>query len=386
MPGLKQTNEVIDGSPQAILGSGVNLLELAARLGNVSLACEMAGVSRSRFYKLKAQAEQATTPAAIHPPRTRQLSAEKALQEASILAHTEANPAQSYLRLSLTMSAAGERASPAEIRTVWERRGLSVRKQRQSWANRNAPVDAKTQAERDRAARFQALFESLGEPKPLETRAPGGLLVQGACFYCKLDTRGKVYLVTAIDVFSGYVFAGLYKEKSHLATFDLLHFSAMRHLMLLGFRIKKVMTGTGREFLKPILPTQFDSYLYCRNIEHLHTNSESPRMNGMVRRFHRRVRQALVVPLIRNGQLDQGQMLIGDLARYVDAHNTQNPSESPHAMGRTPERMMLDAIPAHRKGQRTYPISPTDSTLQFYDTLHWEDPLSRSWEGMMLRG
>lgn len=126
-------------TPEAIALSRLAILRLADESRNVSLACRQAGISRSRFYELKAAYEKdgiaGLTPQPRRKPRMpNQTSPETAEQ---VLEMTRRYPTYSYVRVSERLRASGLQISPSTVRSVWERGGLRSRADRLRWIERN---------------------------------------------------------------------------------------------------------------------------------------------------------------------------------------------------------------------------------------------------------
>jgi hypothetical protein len=108
---------------------------MAAELKNVARVCRLSGVSRSQFYVMKRLYE-------IHgkaglAPRVRRKPVMPNRTppdlEEQILLSTRRNPTFSYIRLSGEMGSDGIGVSPAMVRYVWQRHGLSTRSARLKW-------------------------------------------------------------------------------------------------------------------------------------------------------------------------------------------------------------------------------------------------------------
>ncbi len=131
------------GEPMTILHqlikSKVAILTMAAELQNVVKACRLAGISRSQFYTMKKAYEthgtEGLAPRVRRKPRMPNRT--PVLLEDQILLKTRINPTVSYLRLAGDMKLEGIGVTPAMVRYVWERHGLSIRSARLQWVKRN---------------------------------------------------------------------------------------------------------------------------------------------------------------------------------------------------------------------------------------------------------
>lgn len=121
-----------------IIKRRLEMLALAGQLNNVSMACKLSGISRSHFYRIK-KAYQTRGEAGLAPrssarsPRTTDILPE---MEHVILLMTEQHPTVPYTRLVTRMRFDGINVSPALVRMVWQKHGLTRRAARVAWIGR----------------------------------------------------------------------------------------------------------------------------------------------------------------------------------------------------------------------------------------------------------
>lgn len=108
------------------------ILALAAERRNISKACELAGISRSQFYALRRAYEQHGLDGLAPKPRRKPVMSNQAdpALEKKIIEATSQYPLLSYLRLAAALRAGGVMATPAIVRGVWNRYGLTTRRAR----------------------------------------------------------------------------------------------------------------------------------------------------------------------------------------------------------------------------------------------------------------
>lgn len=125
-------------SREQLIKARLAILTMAAELKNVVRACKLAGVSRSQFYAMKKAYEtygkDGLAPRVRRKPHMPNLTA--APLEEHILLKTQANPIVSYIKLAERMKAEGIAVTPAMVRYVWRRHGLSTRSIRVQWVKR----------------------------------------------------------------------------------------------------------------------------------------------------------------------------------------------------------------------------------------------------------
>lgn len=118
-------------------------------------------------------------------------------------------------------------------------------------------------------------------PRP-DVKMPGDL-VQLDTIHVWENGR-KIYVYTALDVYSRYGFADLSRRADG--------YSSIRFYQRLGkyfpFRIKTVQTDNGPEFGK-----WFTDYLTRNKINHRHIHPRSPNENGRLERFNRTIQEEI---------------------------------------------------------------------------------------------
>ena len=118
-----------------LIRARLGILAMAAEFKHIAKACKLAGVSRSQFYAMKKAYElygkEGLAPRVrrkpVMPNRT------PASLEERILSYTRENPLVSYIRLAIEMKADEGTVTPAMVRYVWRRHGLSTRSARVEW-------------------------------------------------------------------------------------------------------------------------------------------------------------------------------------------------------------------------------------------------------------
>jgi transposase len=123
---------------EQLIRARLGILALAAQFKNVARACKLAGVSRSQFYAMK-KAYETYGKEALAPRDRRKPTMPNRTPvpiEEQILLRTHTNPTISYLRLAGYMKSEGINVTPAMVRYVWQRHGLSRRSGRLQWVKR----------------------------------------------------------------------------------------------------------------------------------------------------------------------------------------------------------------------------------------------------------
>ena len=121
---------------ERLIQARLGILALAGALNNVARACKLAGLSRSQFYAMKKAYEtygkDALAPSERRKPRMPNRTPPEI--EERILVNTYQYQKFSYIRLAREMKTKGMNVSPAMVRYVWQRHGLSTQSARRAWA------------------------------------------------------------------------------------------------------------------------------------------------------------------------------------------------------------------------------------------------------------
>lgn len=164
-------------SREQLIKARLGLLALAAELKNVVTACKLAGVSRSQFYAMKKAYETHGKDGLAPRVRTKPLMPNRTpvLLEDQILLKTHINPTVSYLRLAGYMKSEGIGVTPAMVRYVWERHGLSIRSARLQWVKkRNGYLGGAKETNG-----LKTLHKVLPEARVSATTAPSSMSISG---------------------------------------------------------------------------------------------------------------------------------------------------------------------------------------------------------------
>ena len=95
----------------------------------------------------------------------------------------------------------------------------------------------------------------------------------------------KRYVITAIDIQSGFAFAYTYKSPNSSNTKDFF----MKLQKVAPFKIKRIQTDNGSEFEK-----YFKEYIEKQKIIHFHNYPRCPKMNANIERFNRTIQEEFI--------------------------------------------------------------------------------------------
>lgn len=142
-------------------------------------------------------------------------------------------------------------------------------------------------------------------PRP-EAKSPGNLVQIDTIHF--VDKYGKrIYVYTALDVYSRYGFATLSKRIG--AKQSVLFFK--KALKYFPFDIQNIQTDNGSEF-----SFFFTDFVIRKNMTHRHIHPRSPNENGHLERFNRTIQEEI-------GRFGWCIFIQKDILKYLHHYNTE---------------------------------------------------------------
>jgi transposase-like protein len=152
--------------------------------------------------------------------------------------------------------------------------------------------------------------------------------------YIQMDTVEKIidgqkwFMYQAIDVLGKTALSLTYKRCNSKNTVDF----SKKFTQMLPYKITTVQTDNGKEFKK-----EFKKYLSKNKIIHVFTYPRCPKVNGVVERFNRTLKEDFIEP---NLHLIYNQKQYNkNLAKYMIYYNCQRPHENLNNM--TPTTFLI---------------------------------------------
>jgi len=325
---------------EKLIKARVGMLALAEELKNISLACRRAGISRSHFYEIKDAFErygpEGLAPATKRKPRMPNQTPPEV--ERRILGMTAQFPTYSYLRISLQLKLVGVGASPAAVRGVWERHGLTLKIQRLLWLEQKTAAEGGVLTERQ-IRLLQKHRGRVADPEQhVESPRPGYLLCQDTYFVGTIKGVGRIYMQSVVDAHCSLGFAKLYLSKVPMTAVDVLNERVTPFYDDHDVQIDHLLTDNGREYCGRELHHPFELFLAINQIEHRRTQVHSPETNGFCERFHRTLKEEFFSIAFRRKFYETLDDLQIDLDLYMEFYNRERAHQGYRTQGRTPYR------------------------------------------------
>ena len=309
----------------------LRILALAGECGSVAMACRLAGIHRSTFYRWQHMAERFGLE--ILRPRERRApqmpNSIPVLIEQRILAFSLGHPGLGPRRISAELARptwGGFTVSPAGVWRVLARHGLGTRSRRLALIAGYAAPPEPRRAEPE-------------QERHLDVSRPGELVQLDAfCIGRLAGTKGVVWQYTAIDAASAFCWAELHVTPRNP---DVRFASALAkrvagELAACGWRLERVTTDNGSEFRNHV----FDETLRKLEARHTLIYPGRPQSNGCVERVQRTILEECWKPAFARYLIPKYMGLRRELERYLVYYNFDRAHTGRLTRGRTPAEVL----------------------------------------------
>jgi transposase InsO family protein len=315
----------------------VAVLEHAQKTGNVAETCRVFGISRTRYYQWKNVADRygldALVPKARRTPQMPDATPTHVVQALLTLAVVE--PTIGCRQYADRLGDQGFAIAKSTVQKHLVAHGLGRRSQRLA---RAAAITASTTGLVTEAALDEDRFGFC-----LATGGPGELVCLDSFYIGKLKGVGKVYQLTAIDVFTRWAITTIVLGPvtgAHTMRFvDQLLRSWRKH----GVRVKAVLTDNGPEYVA----TGFQAHLAAKGLHHQRIPPRSPNHNAVCERFHQTILQECWRPAFHRRHFTSIRQLQAEADAWLVTYNNRRRNHGDYMRGRTP-RQVLDTVKANK--------------------------------------
>lgn len=272
---------------ETIINTRRSLLVYAERHG-VSQACRIFGISRTSYYKLKAQVVKtgSIAPVVRHSPKMP--NAVALSKKKLLLSLVQAHPGWGPQRLADAFRSEGIDISPVCLWRHLKRFGLNRRFRRLVYLERlrglHQPVTERSlrQLKRHSARILRGLW-------------PGHVVALDSFYVGHLKGVGRIYQLSGIDLCSRYGWAKLYTANNQLAAIDFVEQTLIPKFFANGVVLESVLTDNGSEFIGH----QFQRLLAQYDVQHQRIPPGKPMLNGYCERFQRTLLEEFYQPIFR---------------------------------------------------------------------------------------
>jgi transposase InsO family protein len=322
---------------QIIYQRRVAVLEHAQRTGNVAETCRVFGISRTRYYEWKNRAERygldALVPKERRSPQMPDATPTHVIE--ALLTLAVLKPTLGCRRYADLLAGQGFCIAKSTVQKHLVAHGLGRRSQRLA---RAAAITAATTGLVTETNRDEGPFGFC-----LATGGPGELVCLDSFYVGNLKGVGKVYQLTAIDVFTRWAFVMV--TLGPLDGTDTVRFvdRAIRHYRRHGIAVRAVLTDGGPEYRA----NAFVAHLLGKGLRHCRIPTRSPNHNAVVERFQGTLLDECWRPAFHRRRFTSTRQLQAEVDAWLIDYHHRRANHGDYMRGRTP-REVLDN---HRRNQ-----------------------------------
>ena len=315
----------------------IAVLEHARQSGNVTAACRVFGISRTRYYEWKNRAQRygldALMPKERRAPQMPSATPTHVVERLLTLAVLE--PTIGCRQYADRLGDQGFVIAKSTVQKHLVAYGLGRRSERLA---RAAAVTAATTGLVTDAARDDEPFGFC-----LASGGPGELVCVDSFYIGKLKGVGKVYQLSAIDVFTRFAFVWLVVGTPDAAVSLRFLERLLAHYRRHGVRVRAVLSDNGPEYNA----SAFSAALAAKGLTHVRIPPRSPNHNAVVERFHGTILQECWRPAFHRRRFTSGRQLQAEADAWLITYNRRRRNHGDYMRGRTPQEI-LDSFKSHK--------------------------------------
>jgi transposase InsO family protein len=308
----------------------IAVLDHAAQVGNVSEACRVFGISRTRYYEWKSVADRyglaALMPKAKRTPQMPGATPTHVIEELLTLAVLE--PTIGCRQYADRLGDRGFAIAKSTVQKILVTHGLGRRAARLA---RSATITAATTGLVTEAQRKDEPFGFC-----LATAGPGELVCLDSFYVGKLKGVGKVYQLTAVDVFTRWavvmIVLGPVSGAHTIRFID----HVLRSYRRLGVTVRAVLSDNGPEYIA----SGFRAHLAAKGLRHERIPARSPNHNAVCERFHDTILQECWRPAFHRRRFGSIRQLQAETDSWLITYHRRRRNHGDYMAGRTPAQVL----------------------------------------------
>ncbi len=170
----------------------------------------------------------------------------------------------------------------------------------------------------------------------LASGGPGELICLDSFYIGKLKGVGKVYQLTAIDVFTRWaVVAIVLGPVRHTHTMRFID-QVLRVYRRHGVRVRAILTDNGPEYVA----SSFRSHLLAKGLRHERIPARSPNHNAVRERFHQTILQECWRPAFHRRHFRSIRQLQAEADAWLITYHHRRRNHGDYMRGRTPHQVL----------------------------------------------
>jgi transposase InsO family protein len=327
----QETKEPITVTPAEIIYQRrVALLALADELGNVAAACRSFGISRTRYYEWKKLADrfglEALMPKGRRAPQMPSATPTHVVERLLTLAVLE--PTIGCRQYADRLGDQGFVIAKSTVQKHLVDHGLGTRAKRLA---RAAAIAAATSGLLTEAPRDDEPFGFC-----LASAGPGELVCVDSFYIGQLKGVGKVYQLSAIDVFTRFAFVWLVVGTPDATVSMRFLDRLLRHYRRHGISVRAVLSDNGPEYHA----SAFGAAVAAKGLTHVRIPARSPNHNAVVERFHETILQECWRPAFHRRRFTSARQLQAEADAWLLTYNRRRRNHGDYMRGRTPQEIL----------------------------------------------
>ena len=309
----------------------IAVLDHAQRTGNVAEACRVFGISRKTYYLWKEVADryglEALVPKARRSPQMPEATPTHVVEALLTLAVVQ--PTIGCRQYADQLGDQGFSMAKSTVQKHLVANGLGKRAQR--LAKAAAIAAATTGLVVPDAERKDEPFGFC-----LASGGPGELVCLDSFYIGKLKGVGKVYQLTAIDVFTRWAFVVIVLGTPNAGHTMRFINQVLRHYRRHGVKVRAVLSDNGPEYVA----ADFRAHLVAKGLRHERIPARSPNHNAVCERFQGTMLQECWRPAFHRRHFSSIRQLQAEADAWLITYNHRRRNHSDYMRGRTPHEIL----------------------------------------------
>jgi transposase InsO family protein len=306
------------------------VLAHAENSGNVAETCRVFGISRTRYYEWKGVADRyglaALMPKARRSPQMPESTPTHVIEALLTLAVVE--PTIGCRQYADRLGDRGFSIAKSTVQKHLVVHGLGKRAQR---LGRAAAISAATTGLVTDAARKDEPFGFC-----LANGGPGELVCLDSFYIGKLKGVGKVYQLTAIDVFTRWAFVAIVLGTPNATHTMRFIDQVLRHYRRHGVRVRAILSDNGPEYKA----ADFRAHLVDKGLRHERIPARSPNHNAVCERFQGTMLQECWRPAFHRRHFTSIRQLQSEADAWLVTYHHRRRNHGAYMRGRTPHQIL----------------------------------------------
>jgi transposase InsO family protein len=328
---FQRAKEPITVTPAEIIYQRrIAVLDHATQTQNVSETCRVFGISRTRYYEWKGVADlyglDALMPKERRKPQMPGATPTHVVEELLTLAVLQ--PTIGCRQYADRLGDRGFAIAKSTVQKILVTHGLGKRAQRLAKA---AAITAATTGLLTEAVRKDGPFGFC-----LATGGPGELICLDSFYVGKLKGVGKVYQLTAIDVFTRWAVVMIVLGPVTGAHTIRFVDHVLRAYRCRGVSVRAVLSDNGPEYVA----SGFRAHLAAKGLRHERIPARSPNHNAVCERFHGTILQECWRPAFHRRHFSSIRQLQAETDSWLTTYHQRRRNHGDYMAGRTPAQVL----------------------------------------------